>query len=56
MVRLANLFGVEFGLTTKTYIQKMVEEVTMVKWMCGHTLSKRIKSNIIEKKNVGVAL
>ena len=55
VVRPALLYGVECWPIKKSQVQKMhVAEMRMLRWMCGHTRSDKIKNEVIREK-VGVA-
>ena len=51
MVRLALLYGSECWLVKKSQIQKMkVEEMMMLRQICGHTRLDRIRNKVIREK------
>ncbi|KAG5628180.1 hypothetical protein H5410_013398 [Solanum commersonii] len=55
VVRPALLYGAECWPIKNTHVQKMhVVEMRMLRWMCGHTRSDRIRNEVIREK-VGVA-
>ncbi|XP_055808172.1 uncharacterized protein LOC129876703 [Solanum dulcamara] len=55
VVRPAMLYGAECWPVKTSHIQKMkVAEMRMLRWMCGHTRSDRIRNEAIRDK-VGVA-
>ncbi|XP_019263293.1 PREDICTED: uncharacterized protein LOC109241039 [Nicotiana attenuata] len=54
VVRLAMLYGVECWPVKKSHVQKMsVAEMSMLRWMCGHTRKDKIRNKVIRDK-VGV--
>ncbi|KAG5619034.1 hypothetical protein H5410_018858 [Solanum commersonii] len=55
VVRPALLYGAECWPVKNAHVQKMhVAEMRMLRWMCGHTRSDKIRNEIIREK-VGVA-
>ncbi|KAG5606935.1 hypothetical protein H5410_028427 [Solanum commersonii] len=55
VVRPALLYGVECWPVKNAHVQKMhVAEMRMLRWMCGHTRSDKIRNEVIGEK-VGVA-
>ncbi|KAG5592657.1 hypothetical protein H5410_043171 [Solanum commersonii] len=55
VVRPALLYGAECWPVKNTHVQKMhVAEMRMLRWMCGHTRSDKIRNEVIQEK-VGVA-
>ncbi|KAG5571816.1 hypothetical protein H5410_061582 [Solanum commersonii] len=55
VVRPTLLYGAECWLVKNAYVQKMhVAEMRMLRWMCGHTRSNKIRNEVIREK-VGVA-
>ncbi|WMV41945.1 hypothetical protein MTR67_035330 [Solanum verrucosum] len=55
VVRPALLYGAECWPVKNSHVQKMhVAEMRMLRWMCGHTRSDRIRNEVIREK-VGVA-
>ncbi|KAG5583500.1 hypothetical protein H5410_054127, partial [Solanum commersonii] len=55
VVRPALLYGAECWPVKNAHVQKMhVAEMRMLRWMCGHTRSDRIRNEVIREK-VGVA-
>ncbi|WMV55704.1 hypothetical protein MTR67_049089 [Solanum verrucosum] len=55
VVRPALLYGVECWPVKNSHVQKMhVAEMRMLRWMCGHTRSAKIRNEVIREK-VGVA-
>ncbi|XP_060183146.1 uncharacterized protein LOC132613111 [Lycium barbarum] len=56
VVRPTMLYGVECWPVKKSHVQKMkVAEMRILRWMCGHTRSDRIRNEVIRDK-VGIAL
>ncbi|WMV15276.1 hypothetical protein MTR67_008661 [Solanum verrucosum] len=55
VVRPALLYGAECWPAKNSHVQKMqVAEMRMLRWMCGHTRSDKIRNEVIREK-VGVA-
>ncbi|WMV56312.1 hypothetical protein MTR67_049697 [Solanum verrucosum] len=55
VVRPALLYGAECWPVKNSHVQKMqVAEMRMLRWMCGHTRSDKIRNEVIREK-VGVA-
>ncbi|KAG5611654.1 hypothetical protein H5410_022935 [Solanum commersonii] len=55
VVRPALLYGAECWPVKNAHVQKMhVAEMRMLRWMCGHTRSDKIRNEVIREK-VGVA-
>ncbi|KAL3343306.1 hypothetical protein AABB24_027051 [Solanum stoloniferum] len=55
VVRPAMLYGAECWPVKNTHVHKMhVAEMRMLRWMCGHTRSDKIRNEVIREK-VGVA-
>ncbi|XP_060182503.1 uncharacterized protein LOC132612201, partial [Lycium barbarum] len=55
VVRPTMLYGAECWPVKKSHVQKMkVAEMRMLRWMCGHTRSDRIRNEVIRDK-VGIA-
>ncbi|KAG5600808.1 hypothetical protein H5410_032178 [Solanum commersonii] len=55
VVRPALLYGAECWPVKNAHVQKMhVAEIRMLRWMCGHTRSDKIRNEVIREK-VGVA-
>ncbi|KAG5627424.1 hypothetical protein H5410_012642 [Solanum commersonii] len=55
VVRPALLYGAKCWSVKNAYVQKMhVAEMRMLRWMCGHTRSDKIRNEVIREK-VGVA-
>ncbi|KAG5569286.1 hypothetical protein H5410_059052 [Solanum commersonii] len=55
VVKPALLYGVECWPVKNSHVQKMhVAEMRMLRWMCGHTRSDKIRNEVIREK-VGVA-
>ncbi|KAG5596494.1 hypothetical protein H5410_037726 [Solanum commersonii] len=50
----ALLYGASVGDQERTCPKMHVAEMRMLRWMCGHTRSDRIRSEVIREK-VGVA-
>jgi len=51
IVRPALLYRAECWLTKKTQVQrKMVVEIRMIHWMCGHIRLDRIRNEVIREK------
>ncbi|KAF3632917.1 hypothetical protein FXO37_27265 [Capsicum annuum] len=54
-VRLAMIYGAECWPVKNSHVQKLkVEEIRMLRWMCGFTRADRVRNEIIREK-VGVA-
>jgi len=55
VVRPALLYGAECWPAKNSHVQKLhVAEMRMLRWMCGHTRSDKIRNEVIREK-VGVA-
>ncbi|KAG5601727.1 hypothetical protein H5410_033097 [Solanum commersonii] len=55
VVRPALLYGAECWSVKNTHVQKIhVAEMRMLRWMCGHSRSDKIKNEVIRER-VGVA-
>ncbi|XP_019244318.1 PREDICTED: uncharacterized protein LOC109224188 [Nicotiana attenuata] len=56
VVRPTILYGAEYWPVKIAYVQKMkVEEIRMLRWMCGHTRLDRIINEVIHDKIFRVA-
>ena len=51
VVRPSLLYGVECWPIKKTHVQKMhVAEMRILRWMCGHTRSDKVRNETIREK------